>query len=825
MNKKGFTLIELLATLVIIAIIMGIVLPSASRVSSENKDRMCVAYEEMMVEYAKTSLLKNRYYIELKDLDELTSVMKDCDGYVTVRYENDEAIYSPHVSCSNGCQSADYIELDDVKHTRVILEPAPTCISNLTYNGQLQNLVRSGDGYVLSNNQRKNIGTQNVTASLVDKNIFTWSDGSVDSKVIRDCTIGPKTVTLKANSVSFQRGNAVPSFGYTLTGTVTVNGIEENPLTSGVTYTVRNSSGQKVSITSSSPKGFYTITPSSTVSSNYTLSIESGTLEIEEMLPAECPTLSGYDAVYDGSNHSITVGTAVGGTIKYRTATSGTGSDWTTTAPTRKDYGKTTVYVMVAGDAEHLDNDCESATINIKKKTVTVTAGDKSMTYGGSAPSYSYTSSGAIGSETAVSGTATYTIKNGDSTISNVSSANAGSYSIVPSGLTVGDNYSVSYKNGTLTINKAGCAMSVSDPTTKYPGNEYDISTLVSGNKGTVTYALKSGGNNTTTNSTFSGSKLNIGAMSTSNDNNQSVDISITDAGNANYDGCTVNKSVTVAKHTRTLSWGGKTPSNNSTLTYGTSYTATASASGSGGTAGSISYSSSNTTGATINSSSGAITVANGNGHSVTITATLSRTATVKQVTTTRTYTTGKKAGTLTLDVKSGSSYGEGKACTTNYPAYTSSAIRSMKGCDSYVAITAKSGTVSCSIKDSTVGTCTVDNTNNVIKVRGSKYGQTKITITAAATDNTNSKPITLDFYGGIWEYSGYIYSDYSDCVSGTNDASDGRKQYGCGRTTGNVGPCNSAIYSYRCTTGTATQPPNTAQGGYCMCQYFTSKN
>lgn len=98
MNNKGFTLIELLATLVIIVIVMGIILPSASRVSSENKEKIYAEYKKMMVEYALVSSLKGQDVIKLSELEELSKVKRDCIGYVKLISSN-PINYEAHIKC------------------------------------------------------------------------------------------------------------------------------------------------------------------------------------------------------------------------------------------------------------------------------------------------------------------------------------------------------------------------------------------------------------------------------------------------------------------------------------------------------------------------------------------------------------------------------------------------------------------------------------------------------------------------------------------------------------------------------------------------------
>ena len=117
-------------------------------------------------------------------------------------------------------------------------------------------------------------------------------------------------------------------------------------------------------------------------------------------------------------------------------------------------------YVAIASlDNNHKwsDGNVEDKEIpwSIAKKGLTVTADDKSMNYGDNAPSYTFSANGFVNGETnsVLSGSAVYTIKDDTITISNVSTADAGTYTIEISGLT-SNNYEISFEDGTLTINK-----------------------------------------------------------------------------------------------------------------------------------------------------------------------------------------------------------------------------------------------------------------------------------------------------------------------------------------------------------------------------------
>lgn len=107
-----------------------------------------------------------------------------------------------------------------------------------------------------------------------------------------------------------------------------------------------------------------------------------------------------------------------------------------------------------------------SSSFQIGKASLTVTADDETITYGGT-PAFSVQHSGFVGTDDATSlgGTLTYTFEGTGSTSygpSTVTPVNAGTYSITPGGYTSA-NYSFAYVPGTFTIGKAASAVSINN--------------------------------------------------------------------------------------------------------------------------------------------------------------------------------------------------------------------------------------------------------------------------------------------------------------------------------------------------------------------------
>lgn len=147
---------------------------------------------------------------------------------------------------------------------------------------------------------------------------------------------------------------------------------------------------------------------------------------------------------YDGKPHSVKV-TKTDESKNYTITYGTTENDCTlNSSPVYKNAGVYTIYFKVV-DNDTLAEHVGYVTLTINKKAVTVKVNDVTITYG-ETPKFEYTVdtvAGLVEGET-LSGKAVYSGEGTD----------AGVYDISVSGLTASDNYAVTVKTGTLTINK-----------------------------------------------------------------------------------------------------------------------------------------------------------------------------------------------------------------------------------------------------------------------------------------------------------------------------------------------------------------------------------
>lgn len=144
---------------------------------------------------------------------------------------------------------------------------------------------------------------------------------------------------------------------------------------------------------------------------------------------------------YDGQPHGVVV-TKTDESKNYTITYGTTKNDCTlNSSPAYKNAGTYTIYFKVV-DNDTLAEHVGYVTLTINKKAVEIKVNDVTITYGDT-PAFLYAVTGLVKGET-LSGEAVYSGAGTD----------AGVYDISVSGLTASDNYAVTVKTGTLTINK-----------------------------------------------------------------------------------------------------------------------------------------------------------------------------------------------------------------------------------------------------------------------------------------------------------------------------------------------------------------------------------
>lgn len=144
---------------------------------------------------------------------------------------------------------------------------------------------------------------------------------------------------------------------------------------------------------------------------------------------------------YDGQPHGVSV-TKTDDSKNYTITYGTTENDCTlNSSPAYKNAGTYTIYFKVVDNdtyAEHVGY----VTLTINKKAVEIKVNDVTITYGDT-PKFEYTVTGLVEGETL-----------SDEAVYSGAGTDAGVYDISVSGLTASDNYAVTVKTGTLTINK-----------------------------------------------------------------------------------------------------------------------------------------------------------------------------------------------------------------------------------------------------------------------------------------------------------------------------------------------------------------------------------
>ena len=350
--------------------------------------------------------------------------------------------------------------------------------------------------------------SDNINAGTVTVIVTDNANGNYNVSGTTTFTINRAEAKVKADDISITYGYAIPDLTATISGIVAADENKQNL----ITYTVSRTEGTDV--------GTYIITPTGeAVQSNYNVKYETGTLTIIKQIAG---ITKNPDAVkgleYDGNNQElVTSGTPEDGiTIYYAlgadniTAPAPDDNTWSTAIPSAKDAGTYYVWFKAVADDNHsTDDEAACLPVTISTASVTVTADDKTKSYGATDEALTATVSGLKGTDTADM------IKY---TLSRAEGENAGTYAITPAGDAEQGNYTVTYVPGTYTITTSTESVyditlsqdtytydgtekvptvTVGTGTTTIPATEYEVTITNNINAGTATVTVTdvAGGN------------------------------------------------------------------------------------------------------------------------------------------------------------------------------------------------------------------------------------------------------------------------------------------------------------------------------------------
>lgn len=354
-----------------------------------------------------------------------------------------------YVLTPSGAQSSNY-NINYVNGTYTIVPAALniTAVSqNIIYGGAIPTLAVTYSGFVNGDNPASLTAPPTVTtsanaASPVGAYPITAS-GAVNpnytiSYTAGTLTIGKATLTLTADSKTMPLGGPLPTLTISYSGFV--NGDGPANLTHQPSLSVPASA--------SSPAGAYPISVSGAASPNYTFVYVTGILAVGKALLTVTANPAG--SVYGAP---LTAGNLL--TVTYSGFVNGDGPGNLTTQPTVTNTAfagaPVGTYALIPSGASS-DNyaiNYVNGAYKISPASLTITAANQVMIYGGSVPALTVLYSGFVNGDNATRLTTPPTL----TTPAAVSSP-VGTYPITASGA-VDPNYTITYNPGTMTIGKA----------------------------------------------------------------------------------------------------------------------------------------------------------------------------------------------------------------------------------------------------------------------------------------------------------------------------------------------------------------------------------
>lgn len=321
----------------------------------------------------------------------------------------------------------------------------------------------------------KTVTISSLTLSGDDKdNYVLVGSGQQESTT---ANITPATLTVTADNKTVEYGSPAPEYTVTITGFV-------NNETLSVLTTIPTATCE---YTTTSPKGSYDIVPSGGEADNYSFTYVNGTLTVAAAfvtLIANSETVT-----YDGTEKTVTGFTcSVDGLTFTGVSASGSGTAVGTYPVT---FTGVTENTTTDSSGDYVVTSIVEGTLTINPAEATVTADNKTKTYGETDPTLTATVSGLYGSDAIAY------------TLNRATGNNVGDYVITPTGDAAQGNYTVSFVPGTFTISQKDLTITAADCSITYgeaPSNAVTYSGFITGESentegvftGTLVYSYNS---------------------------------------------------------------------------------------------------------------------------------------------------------------------------------------------------------------------------------------------------------------------------------------------------------------------------------------------
>ena len=394
------------------------------------------------------------------------------------------------------------------------LQPEPVAIGNLIYvagngaSGQSASLEAfagdeaswsSSDTTIATIDQSGKASALKVGSSTITATSLIVASVSGNTLM----TVGPVTVTpsITADDKDYD-GTATATIHCALSGVLPAD--TGNVTCSGTGSFADANAGPGKTVTSNN------IALGGSASGNYTLGANTTATTTAKINPKlVTATITASNKNYDGNNTatitSCTIPGKVGSDDVACTASGAVFASANASASPQNVTATVALSGAAAGNYTLGANTTATTMATINAAPLTITANDKSKTYGGTDPSFDVSYVGFVNSENAsvLAGTAVFNFAGKPPTNYGPSTTvptNAGIYAVRPSGLT-SSNYAITFKGGTYTINQATptIAVSFTPSTVTYDGNGHAAAATVTGvnsttlgaSDGTVTISYK----------------------------------------------------------------------------------------------------------------------------------------------------------------------------------------------------------------------------------------------------------------------------------------------------------------------------------------------